>query len=96
MNTFFDGYVHPSTTLKEFVDKYDNVLHQKVDNENIINFKSFNSTIACVNKFSFEKKFQQFYTIVKFKEVQEKIREVVYYSVYFIKRKYAICTYQVT
>jgi hypothetical protein len=82
--------------LKEFVDGYDNVLHKKVENENIADFKSFNSTIAYVRKFSFEKKFQQLYTIAKFKEVQEEIREVMYYNIYLIKKEGVICTYQVT
>jgi hypothetical protein len=72
---------HPSTTLKEFVDGYDNALRKKVENENIADFKSFNSKIACVSKFSFEKKFQQLYTNTKFKEVQEEIKEVMYCSV---------------
>jgi hypothetical protein len=95
MNAFFDGYVHPSTTLKEFVDGYDNALHKKVENENIADFKSFNSTIACVSKFSFEKKFQQLYTNTKFKEVQEEIKEVMYCSVDLIKREGTIFTYEV-
>jgi hypothetical protein len=53
MNAFFDGYVHSSTILKKFVDGYDNALRKNVENENIADFKSLNSTIACVNKFSF-------------------------------------------
>ena len=57
MNAFFDGYVHPSTTLKKLVDGYDNPLSKKVENENVDDFNSFNSTIACVSTFSFEKKF---------------------------------------
>ena len=57
MNAFFYGYMHPSTTLKEFVDQYDNALRKKVENENVDDFNSFNSTIACVSTFSFEKKF---------------------------------------
>jgi hypothetical protein len=57
MNAFFDDYVHPSTNSFEFVDGYDNALRKKVENENITDFKSFNSTIACVSKYSFEKKF---------------------------------------
>jgi hypothetical protein len=85
--------VHPSITLKEFVDGYDNDLCKKVENENIVNFKSFNSTTACVSKFSFEKKFQQLYTIAKFKEVQEEIKEVMYCSINLIKREGTICTY---
>jgi hypothetical protein len=95
MNAFFDGYVHPSTTLKEFVDGYDNALHKKVENENIADFKSFNNTIACVSKFSYEKKFQQLYTNAKFKEVQEEIKEVMYCTVDLIKREGTIFTYQV-
>jgi hypothetical protein len=88
--------VHPSTTLKEFVDGYDNALRKKVENENIANFKSFNSTIACVSKFSFEKKFQQLYTNAKFKEVQKEIREMMYCTVDLIKRECIISTYQVS
>jgi hypothetical protein len=28
MNAFFDGYVHSRTTLKEFVDEYDNAFKE--------------------------------------------------------------------
>ena len=88
--------MHSSNTLKELVDQYDNALHKKVENENVADFNSFNGTIACVDRFSFEKKFQQLYTIEKFKEVQEEIRKVMYCSISLIKREGAICTYQVT
>jgi len=57
MNAFFDGYVHSSTSLKEFVDQYDNALHRKVEIENVADFNSFNSTISCVSKLPFEKQF---------------------------------------
>ncbi|XP_041016202.1 protein FAR1-RELATED SEQUENCE 5-like [Juglans microcarpa x Juglans regia] len=33
MNTFFDGYVHAKTNLKEFVDQFDNALRKKIENE---------------------------------------------------------------
>jgi hypothetical protein len=62
----------------------------------IADFKSFNSIITYVRKFSFKKKFQQLYTIAKFKEVQEEIREVMYCNIYLIKRECVICTYQMT
>jgi hypothetical protein len=96
MNAFFDGYVHSSTTLKEFVDQYDNALRKKVENENVADFVSFNEMVACLSRFSFEKKFQQIYTIAKYKEVQEEIKEVMYCSSSLIKREGAMCTYQVT
>jgi hypothetical protein len=33
MNAFFDGYVHSQTTLKEFVDEYDDGLRRMVESE---------------------------------------------------------------
>jgi hypothetical protein len=95
MYAFFDGYMHPSTTLKEFVDQYDNALRKNVENENVVDFNSFNNTIACVSRFSFEKKFQLLYSIAKFKEVQEEIREVLHCSISLVKIEGAISTYQV-
>jgi hypothetical protein len=56
MNAFFDGYVRPSTTLKQFVDKYDIALRRKVENEALADFNSFNSTLPCLTFYSFEKK----------------------------------------
>jgi hypothetical protein len=96
MYAFFDGYMHPSTTLKEFVDQYDdNALCKNVENENVVDFNSFNNTIACVSRFSFEKKFQLLYSIAKFKKVQEEIRDVLYCSISLVKIEGAIFTYQV-
>jgi hypothetical protein len=96
MNAFFDGYVHSSTTLKGFVDQYDNALRKNVENESVADFNSFNNTISCISRFHFEKKFQEVYTITKFKEVQDEIREVMYCNISILKREGAICTYQVT
>jgi dTDP-4-dehydrorhamnose reductase len=78
MNSFFDGYVYSSTSLKEFADQYDNALRKRVESENVADFNYFNSAIQCVSRFSFEKQFQELYTHNKFKEVQEEIRELMY------------------
>jgi hypothetical protein len=48
MNAFFDGYVHSRTTLKEFVDEYDNGLRRMVESETRADFDSFNRTIPCI------------------------------------------------
>jgi hypothetical protein len=69
MNAFFDGYVHSPTTLKEFVDQYDNALRRKVEVENVADFDSFNTTISCASYWPLEKQFQKIYTHTKFKEV---------------------------
>ncbi|XP_062170384.1 protein FAR-RED IMPAIRED RESPONSE 1-like [Alnus glutinosa] len=75
MNAFFDGYVHSSTSLKEFVYQYDNALRMKVEVENVADFDSFNTTISCVSYCPLEKQFQKIYTHAKFKEVQKEISE---------------------
>jgi len=95
MNAFFDGYVQSSTSLKEFVDQYDNALRRKVEVDNVANFDSFNTTISCVSYWPFKKQFQQIYTHAKFKEVQKEISEVMYCASSLLKRECGISTYQV-
>ncbi|XP_042954561.1 protein FAR1-RELATED SEQUENCE 1-like [Carya illinoinensis] len=73
MNAFFDGYVHFGTTLKEFVDQFDNALRKKVEVETLADFKSINQTIPCMSHFNIEKQFQSVYTNAKFKEVQREL-----------------------
>ncbi|XP_042978794.1 protein FAR1-RELATED SEQUENCE 1-like [Carya illinoinensis] len=68
MNTFFDGFVHSGTTLKEFVDQFDNALRKKVEVETTADFNSANQTIPCSSAFRIEKQFQAVYTSAKFKE----------------------------
>ncbi|KAI8572645.1 hypothetical protein RHMOL_Rhmol01G0215500 [Rhododendron molle] len=45
MNSFFDGYIHSNTTLKEFVEQYDNALRKKVQKEDEANAQSLNVRI---------------------------------------------------
>jgi hypothetical protein len=46
MNSFFDGYVYPSTTLKKFVDQYDNDFQKKNENE-IVDYKASSYWLQC-------------------------------------------------
>ncbi|XP_042954728.1 protein FAR1-RELATED SEQUENCE 5-like [Carya illinoinensis] len=73
MNAFFNGYVHSRTTLKEFVDQFDNALRKKVEVETTADFNSINQTISCVSHFNIEKQFRMCYTNAKFKEVQKEL-----------------------
>ncbi|XP_039133313.1 protein FAR1-RELATED SEQUENCE 6-like [Dioscorea cayenensis subsp. rotundata] len=43
VNAFFDSYVGPTTSLKQFVEQYDNALKSKIEKENKADFASFNS-----------------------------------------------------
>ncbi|XP_042950377.1 protein FAR1-RELATED SEQUENCE 5-like [Carya illinoinensis] len=73
MNTFFDGYVHAKTNLKEFVDQFDNALRKKIESESEADFQSFNVTIPVVSPSPLEKIFQGIYTCNKFREVQKEV-----------------------
>jgi hypothetical protein len=95
MNAFFDDYVHSRTTLKEFVDQFDNALRKMVENEARSNFDCFNRTIPCATNLSLEKQFQDVYTNVKFKEVRKQFAADVHCNNSLLKSECAISTYQV-
>jgi hypothetical protein len=78
MNSFFDGYVSSKTTLKQFVEQYDNALKDKIEKESMADFVSFNTTIACISLFGFESQFQKAFTNAKFKEFQIEIASMMY------------------
>lgn len=48
MNVFFGKYVHSKTTLKQFIEQYENALRDKKEKESRADYESFNSTIPCV------------------------------------------------
>ncbi|XP_042973066.1 protein FAR1-RELATED SEQUENCE 5-like [Carya illinoinensis] len=65
------------TNLKEFIDQFDNALKKKIENENLADFQSFNVTIPCISRSLIEKRFQELYTIDKFKEVQHEVNGII-------------------
>jgi zinc finger SWIM domain-containing protein 3 len=83
MNSFFDGYVNSKTTLKQFVEQYDNALRDKIEKENHADFCSFNTLIACVSNFGFESQIQKAFTNAKFKEFQHEIASMMYCHTFF-------------
>ncbi|XP_028110444.1 protein FAR-RED IMPAIRED RESPONSE 1-like [Camellia sinensis] len=95
MNAFFDGYVNPKTTLKQFVEQYDNALRNKVEKEKQADFKSRHKLFDCLTIYGFEKQFQQAYTNAKFNEVQGQMERLVYCQAVIVKEEGSICTYNV-
>ncbi|KAI7994282.1 Protein FAR-RED IMPAIRED RESPONSE 1 [Camellia lanceoleosa] len=93
MNAFFDGYVNPKTTLKQFVEQYDNALRSKVEKEKKADFKSRHKVFDCLTVYGFEKQFQDAYTNAKFKEVQAEMKRLVYCQPFLVKEEGSICTY---
>ncbi|XP_028068964.1 protein FAR-RED IMPAIRED RESPONSE 1-like [Camellia sinensis] len=58
MNAVFDGYVNSKTTLKQFVEQYDNALRSKVEKETKADFKSRDRLYDCLTVYEFEKQFR--------------------------------------
>ncbi|XP_042965428.1 protein FAR-RED IMPAIRED RESPONSE 1-like [Carya illinoinensis] len=95
MNAFFDGFVHSDTTLKEFVDQFDNALRKKVETETTADFQSCNQTIPCVSPFKIEKQFQTCYTNAKFKEVQAQVMGMLLCNPSVVSTQGSISTFDV-
>ncbi|XP_062028466.1 protein FAR1-RELATED SEQUENCE 5-like [Rosa rugosa] len=73
INAFFDEYVNSKTTLKQFVEQYENALRDKVEKQSLADFQSFNSKIPCFTMYNIEKQYHDAYTNAKFKEFQKEL-----------------------
>lgn len=67
MNAFFDKYVNPKTTLKQFMQQYENALRDKFEKESRADYASFNLLIACITDYDIDKQIQEAYMNAKFR-----------------------------
>ncbi|XP_022888418.1 protein FAR-RED IMPAIRED RESPONSE 1-like isoform X1 [Olea europaea var. sylvestris] len=95
MNAFFHGYVHPKTSLKQFVEQYERALRNKVEKEFQADFKSFLQMVPCATKYEMEKQFQSVYTISKFREVQDEFTGKIYCDLISVSEGCFGTTYEV-
>uniref|UniRef100_A0ACD5T8E9 Uncharacterized protein n=1 Tax=Avena sativa TaxID=4498 RepID=A0ACD5T8E9_AVESA len=95
VNAFFDGYAHARTTLKQFVEQYENALRDKVEKENKADSKSFQEVIPCITHYDFERQFQATYTNSKFQEFQEQLRGKIYCYPTMLNKEGSLYTFRV-
>ncbi|KAA8525807.1 hypothetical protein F0562_007662 [Nyssa sinensis] len=95
MHAFFDGYVNVKTTLKQFVEQYENALKDKVQKETQEDFNCFNSWLPCITHYDMEKQFADAYTTAKFKEFQMELTGKIYCSLFPIKEDGSSSEYKV-
>ncbi|KAG6707642.1 hypothetical protein I3842_06G042300 [Carya illinoinensis] len=96
MNAFFNDYVNSKTSLKQFVEQYDNALRRKVENETAADFSSFHTQFPCITHYEIEKQFQSLYTNAKFKEVQDEFRGFIYCRPNLVNCEGVVQTYRVS
>ncbi|KAI8564207.1 hypothetical protein RHMOL_Rhmol03G0164200 [Rhododendron molle] len=77
MNAFFDGYVHSNTSLKEFVEQYENALRKKVRKEHEADAHSMNFQIQNVSPYDFEDQFRKAYTLAKCNQFREQVAQTI-------------------
>ena len=65
MNAYFDGYISSKTTLKQFVEQYENALTKKVKNERQEDHTSWHTFIPWITNDGLEKQFVSAYTHTK-------------------------------
>ncbi|KAL7172245.1 hypothetical protein ACSBR2_031857 [Camellia fascicularis] len=95
MHAFFEGYVNSKTSLKQFLEQYENALTKKVGNENKEEFNSFKSCLPCITRYEMEKQFQSAYTTAKFKEFQQELIGKIYCNLSSCKEGATISEYAV-
>ncbi|KAF8404444.1 hypothetical protein HHK36_009329 [Tetracentron sinense] len=93
MNSFFDGYVHAKTSLKEFVDQYDLALRDKYEKEAQTDFESFYTNPVLKTRCYFEAQIAEIYTREMFKKFQGKVCGMVCCSKLVVKVDGPIITF---
>ncbi|GJU53728.1 FAR-RED impaired response 1-like protein isoform X1 [Tanacetum coccineum] len=96
MNAFFDGYVNSKTSLRQFVEQYDNALKNKIEKENKADFDSLNSSYKLITGFYFERQFHECYTNAIFKLFQDELRGMLFCNYSLFKTDDTTFVYHVT
>ncbi|KAJ6838278.1 protein FAR1-RELATED SEQUENCE 6-like isoform X2 [Iris pallida] len=78
VSSFFDGYVDPKTSLKQFISKYEMALQSKYEKEAQADFETFHKRRPAVSKFYMEEQLSEVYTINMFKKFQDEIEAIMY------------------
>ena len=73
LTAFFDGYVHKHTSFKEFVDKYDLVLHRKHLKEAMADLETRNVSFELKTRCNFEVQLAKVYTKEIFQKFQSEV-----------------------
>ncbi|GKC54438.1 FAR-RED impaired response 1-like protein [Tanacetum coccineum] len=81
INSFFDKYLNKKTTLKQFVEQYENALRDRAEKENVEDFNSYNSWYPPITHYAMEEQMKHVLTNAKFKEFREELTGKMYCAV---------------
>ncbi|XP_071739613.1 protein FAR-RED ELONGATED HYPOCOTYL 3-like [Rutidosis leptorrhynchoides] len=95
INSFFDKYVNRKTSLKQFVEQYENALRDRAEKENVEDFNSYNSWYPPITRYAIEKQMKEVLTNSKFKEFREELTGKMYCGIGSIKSQSDYLEYEV-
>ena len=76
INHFFDGFINSKTALKEFIDKYEDVLEKRYEVENEEDNKMLQTSAFLKTSSPFERQATKKYTRRIFKKFQNEVLEM--------------------
>ncbi|XP_072964600.1 protein FAR1-RELATED SEQUENCE 6-like [Typha angustifolia] len=79
MSSYFEGYIFPKTSVKQFLCKYETALQCKYEKEIQADLDSFHkSPPQLISKFYMEDQLRKIYTVDIFKKFQEEVKAILY------------------
>ncbi|XP_071700129.1 protein FAR1-RELATED SEQUENCE 4-like [Rutidosis leptorrhynchoides] len=90
-----DGSLALKTTLKQFVEQYENALRDRAEKENLEDFNSYNSCYPPITRYAMEKQMKDILTNAKFKEFRVELTGKMYCGIGFIKSHDGYIEYEV-
>ncbi|GJM85485.1 hypothetical protein PR202_ga01937 [Eleusine coracana subsp. coracana] len=78
IHSYYDGFVYPKTSLKQFFSKYEMILESKYKKELQADEESSHRTPLTVTKFFMEEQLAKAYTISMFRKFQDELKATMY------------------
>ncbi|KAL5213398.1 hypothetical protein ABZP36_024245 [Zizania latifolia] len=78
ITSYYDGFVYPKTSLKQFFSKYEIILENKYKKELHADEESSHRTPLTVTKFCMEEQLAKAYTINMFRKFQDELKATMY------------------
>uniref|UniRef100_A0A0A8YLP0 Protein FAR1-RELATED SEQUENCE n=1 Tax=Arundo donax TaxID=35708 RepID=A0A0A8YLP0_ARUDO len=78
VSSYYDGFVYPKTSLKQFFSKYEMILENKYKKELQADEESSHRTPLTVTKFYMEEQLAKVYTVNMFRKFQDELKATMY------------------
>ncbi|XP_068665544.1 protein FAR1-RELATED SEQUENCE 6-like isoform X2 [Aristolochia californica] len=95
ISPFFEGYIQPKTSIKQFLCKYESALQNKHEKEALADFESFHKRPLLISKLHMEEQLSKLYTVDMFKKFQDELKALIYCRVSRIAVDGPLSTFEV-